>query len=326
MSHFLDALDDRILIFDGAMGTQLHAANLPLSDYKDLENCSEILNFTRPDVVRSVHENYYRAGADVVETNTFGGAKVVLAEFGLEDQAYEINRRAAEIAREAAQAWSTEARPRFVAGSMGPGTRLPSLGHIGWDALVDAYTPQVDGLIDGGADVLLVETCQDILQTKAVLAAISTVFARRGARLPVMAQVTMETTGTMLVGTDIAAANVILDGFDHVDVIGLNCATGPQEMAGHVAYLGRHCRKRISVLPNAGLPQLVGGQTCYPLSPNELADWHDRFTREDGVNIIGGCCGTTPAHIGAIHDAVAPLPARTLRQGVFYREPVAEAA
>jgi len=300
MSHFLDALDDRILIFDGAMGTQLHAANLPLSDYKDLENCSEILNFTRPDVVRSVHENYYRAGADVVETNTFGGAKVVLAEFGLEDQAYEINRRAAEIAREAAQAWSTEARPRFVAGSMGPGTRLPSLGHIGWDALVDAYTPQVDGLIDGGADVLLVETCQDILQTKAVLAAISTVFARRGARLPVMAQVTMETTGTMLVGTDIAAANVILDGFDHVDVIGLNCATGPQEMAGHVAYLGRHCRKRISVLPNAGLPQLVGGQTCYPLSPNELADWHDRFTREDGVNIIGGCCGTTPAHIQAV--------------------------
>ncbi len=300
MSHFLDALDDRILIFDGAMGTQLHAANLPLSDYNGLENCSEILNFTRPDVVRSIHENYFRAGADVVETNTFGGSRVVLAEFGLDDQTYENNRRAAEIAREAALAWSTESRPRFVAGSIGPGTRLPSLGHIGWDALEEAYIPQVEGLVDGGVDVLLVETCQDILQTKVALAAIKVVLDRKGVRVPVIAQVTMETTGTMLVGTDIAAAATILDGFDFVDVIGLNCATGPQEMAGHVAWLGRHSRKRVSVLPNAGLPQLVSGRPHYPLSPLELAEWHDRFTREDGVNVIGGCCGTTPAHIAEV--------------------------
>lgn len=300
MSHFLDALDDRILIFDGAMGTQLHAANLPLSDYNGLENCSEVLNFTRPDVVQAIHENYFRVGCDVVETNSFGGSATVMAEFGLEERTYENNKRAAEIARTAAQKWSTESQPRFVAGSIGPGTRLPSLGHIDWDTLFAAYVPQVQGLVDGGADVLLVETCQDILQTKIVLAAIKAVFDAKKVRVPVMAQVTMETTGTMLVGTEIAAATTILDGFDHVDVIGLNCATGPQEMAGHIAWLGRHCRKRISVLPNAGLPQLVSGRPHYPLTPNELAEWHDRFTREDGVNIIGGCCGTTPTHLAEV--------------------------
>ena len=300
MSTFLDALDDRVLIFDGAMGTQLHAANLPLSDYNNLENCSEVLNFTRPDVVQAIHENYFSVGCDVVETNSFGGSTIVLAEFELADRTYEVNRRAAEIARAAAHKWSSAEQPRFVAGSIGPGTRLPSLGHIGWDALEAAYIPQVEGLVDGGADVLLIETSQDILQVKIALSAIKIVLDRKGLRVPVMAQVTMETTGTMLVGTEIAAANTILDGFDHVDIIGMNCATGPIEMAGHVAYLGRHARKRISVLPNAGLPQLVSGRTHYPLGPTELAEWHDRFTREDGVNIVGGCCGTTPAHIAEV--------------------------
>ena len=241
MSLFLDALTDQILLFDGAMGTQLHAANLPLSDYNGLENCSEILNYTRPDVVKRIHHTYYAAGADVVETNSFGGSQVVLAEFGLTDECYGLNRRAAEIAREAAVEASTPQRPRFVAGSIGPGTRLPSLGHIDWDALLAASIPQVEGLVDGGVDVLLIETCQDILQTKCSLAAIKHVFDKKGVRIPVMAQVTMETTGTMLVGTDIAAACTILSSYDHVDVIGLNCATGPVEMAGHIAWLGRHC-------------------------------------------------------------------------------------
>lgn len=302
-SLFLDALDEQVLIFDGAMGTMLHAYDLPLSDYWELENCSEVLNLSRPDVVAAIHAAYFDVGADVVETNSFGGSPLVLAEFGLGDRAYEINRRAAEIGREVADRYKG-GRPRFVAGSIGPGTRLPTLGHTDWGSLVDAYTVQAEGLIDGGADVLLVETCQDILQTKAAVVAIGDAFLRKGRRLPVMAQVTMETTGTMLVGTDIAAAATVLDVYDHVDIIGLNCATGPLEMAGHVAWLGRHSRKRISVLPNAGLPQLVNGRPFYPLSPGELADWHDRFTRDDGVAIVGGCCGTSPDHIRAVVERV----------------------
>ncbi|MCB9794969.1 MAG: methionine synthase [Alphaproteobacteria bacterium] len=306
-SVFLDALDDRVLIFDGAMGTMLQAADLPLSDYRGLENCSEILCETRPDVVIDIHETYFRAGCDVVETNSFGGSPVVLAEFGLADRTRELNRMAAELAREAARRHTSEAQPRFVAGSIGPGTRLPSLGQIGWDELEHGYRLQVEGLLDGGVDVLLVETCQDILQTKCALSAVREAFLARGIRVPVMAQVTMEATGTMLVGTEIGAANVVLEGFDFVDVIGLNCATGPQEMAGHVAYLGRHTRKRISVLPNAGLPQLVDGCTHYPLTPAQLADWHTRFVTEDGVNLVGGCCGTTPDHIRAVVERVRPL-------------------
>ncbi len=218
---FLDAVDDRVMVFDGAMGTMLQDADLPLSDYDGLENCSEVLVLTRPDVVRGIHGTYFGAGADIVETNTFGGSSLVLAEYGLETRTREINRIAVELAREAAQGFSTESRPRFVAGSIGPGTKLPSLGHVHWDVLLAAYQEQVRGLVDGGPDVLLVETCQDILQTKCALAAIADVFAELGVRIPVMAQVTMETTGTMLVGTEIGAANVVLDGFEHVE---RNCA------------------------------------------------------------------------------------------------------
>jgi 5-methyltetrahydrofolate--homocysteine methyltransferase len=304
-SPFLDALDEQILVFDGAMGTMLHAADLTLDDYWQLENCSEVLNLSRPDVVRSVHEAYFAVGADVVETNSFGGAAHVLAEFGLGERAREINALAASIAKEAAQRFSSEGKPRFVAGSIGPGTRLPTLGHTSFDALVAAYRPQIEGLLDGGVDLLLIETCQDILQTKAALGAIADTFVARGQRIPVIAQVTMETTGTMLVGTDIAAAGTVLDAYDFVDIVGLNCATGPQEMAAHVAWLGRHSRKRVSVLPNAGLPQLVNGRPHYPLTPGELADWHERFTRDDGVALVGGCCGTTPAHIAAVAARMA---------------------
>ncbi len=302
MTPFLDALNDRILLFDGGMGTQLHGFDLPLSDYQGLENCSEILCYTRPDVVGAIHSRYFDAGSDVVETNSFGGAPWVLAEFGLGSECYGLNKKSAEIAREAALLFVTEARPRFVAGSIGPGTRLPTLGHITWDEMFAGYQEQVRGLLDGGIDVLLVETCQDLLQTKCALAAIYAVFETHR-RVPVMAQVTMETTGTMLLGSDVGTAATVLEQYP-IDVIGLNCATGPQEMAAHINYLGRHSTRRISVLPNAGLPQLVNGQACYPLSPAELADWHERFIREDGVNIVGGCCGTGPEHIRAVAERI----------------------
>ncbi|TNE88278.1 MAG: methionine synthase [Deltaproteobacteria bacterium] len=303
MSRFLDTLDSRVLILDGAMGTSLQNYDLPLSDYNGLENCSEILCITRPDVVMAIHESYLEVGCDAVETNSFGGTRLVLAEFGLEDQAYELNKLAAELARQSCDKYATPERPRFVVGSMGPGTKLPSLLHVHWDELFAAYAEQARGLLDGGADVLLVETCQDILQTRCALAAIESVQAERpdADRVAVMAQVTMETTGTMLVGTEIGAALAVLDRLP-CDVIGLNCATGPQEMAGHIAYLARHCKKRVSVLPNAGLPQLIDGHTHYPLTPDELANWHERFVSEDGVQVIGGCCGTTPAHLKAVCD------------------------
>jgi 5-methyltetrahydrofolate--homocysteine methyltransferase len=303
MSVLLDALHDRVLLFDGGMGTQIHGFDLPLSDYQGLENCSEILNLTRPDVIGAIHRRYFEAGADLVETNSFGGAPWVLAEFGLAADTHAVNLAAARIAREAAEAFRSEARPRFVAGSLGPGTRLPTLGHIGWEEMFAGYQLQVRGLLDGGVDALLVETCQDLLQTKCALAAIFEVFAQGGRRVPVMAQVTMETTGTMLLGSDVSSAATVLEAYP-IDVLGLNCATGPAEMAAHVQWLGRHARAHVSVQPNAGLPQLVDGRTCYPLSPRELAEWHARFVREDGVRLVGGCCGTTPAHIQAAWEVV----------------------
>jgi 5-methyltetrahydrofolate--homocysteine methyltransferase len=310
VNDLLGALDERVLIFDGGMGTQLQSFDLPLSDYRGLENCSEVLNLSRPDVVSQIHRRYFDAGADVVETNTFGGAPWVLGEFGLSGECREINRAGAVLAAERAQEFSTPERPRFVAGSIGPGTRLPTLGHITWAEMNSGYREQVHGLLDGNVHCLLVETCQDLLQTKCALAAIFAVLAERGTRVPVIAQVTMETTGTMLVGSDIAAAVAVVESYP-VDVVGLNCATGPHEMAAHIGYLGRHARRRISVLPNAGLPQLVDGKTRYPLTPAELADWHARFVTEDGVNIVGGCCGTTPEHIRAVAERVLGMKART---------------
>ncbi|MEN9787337.1 MAG: Methionine synthase [Pseudomonadota bacterium] len=287
-----------MLLFDGGMGTQLQGFPLGLEDYRGLENCSEILNLTRPDVIDTVHRRYLDAGADVIETNSFGGAPWVLGEFGLAGEVHAVNLAAARIAREAADAYRSEARPRFVAGSVGPGTRLPTLGHIGWEEMAAGYRVQVAALLEGGVDALLVETCQDLLQAKCALASILDVFEAGGRRVPVMAQVTLETTGTMLLGSDVAAAATVLEAYP-VDVIGLNCATGPQEMASHVRWLSRHVRAHVSVQPNAGLPQLVDGRTCYPLTPAELADWHARFLRKDGVRVVGGCCGTTPEHIRA---------------------------
>ncbi len=286
------------------MGTSIHALDLPLSDYRGLENCSEILNLTRPDAIETIHREFFEVGCDAVETNTFGGMPHVLAEFDLQRECYDINVAAAQIARRAADAYSTPAQPRYVIGSLGPGTKLISLRQIDYDTLLASYAEQIRGLLDGGVDALLIETCQDILQSKVAIQAARANFERLGRRVPLMVQVTMETTGTMLVGTDIAAALAAIETYPEVDVIGMNCATGPQEMSEHIRHLAKYSSRPISVLPNAGLPQLVNGQTHFPLSPPELARWLKEFVVADGVRIIGGCCGTTPAHLKAVVEAV----------------------
>ncbi|MCZ6597557.1 MAG: methionine synthase [Planctomycetota bacterium] len=297
---FLQALEKRVLVIDGAMGTQIHAAELDLErDYLGLENCSEVINLTRPDAVRAIHVGYLAKGCDAVETNTFGAMAHVLSEFGLEDKTREINRVAAEIARDACEEYSTKDRPRFVIGSMGPGTKLATLGQASYDALKESYVRQALGLADGKVDVFFVETCQDPLQAKAAINACIAACRESGLDIPIVCSVTMEVTGTMLVGTEMQAAIALLDPYP-VEMISLNCATGPREMSEHVRLLGQSCKSKIGCFPNAGLPQLVDGQPYYPLTPEELADWMDRFVTEDGLNLVGGCCGTTPEHIEAV--------------------------
>jgi 5-methyltetrahydrofolate--homocysteine methyltransferase len=307
MSEFLDALDSRVLLCDGAMGSRVQAMDLDVArDFDGQENCTEILNRTRPDVVRAIHEGYLEAGADMVQTNSFGGSPITLGEFGLQDEALALNRRAAEIAREAVERFAGDGRKRFVLGSIGPGTRLPSLGHIAYDPLEDALAIQAQGLIEGGVDALLVETCQDTLQIKAAVNGAKRARVLLGREVPVLVQVTVETTGTLLVGADIAAAATVIHALD-VPVIGLNCATGPQEMAEHVRWLSQNWPGRIAIQPNAGLPELHDGHTHYPLGPAEAARWLERFVREDGINMIGGCCGTTPDHIRALDRMLKDL-------------------
>ncbi|MEL6962842.1 MAG: methionine synthase [Pseudomonadota bacterium] len=300
MNDFLTALKRQVLLFDGAMGTQIQGRDLSVEeDFLGQENCSEILNLSRPDLIRDIHQGYLQAGADAIETNSFGGSPLTLGEFDLAERAFEINKKAAALAKEAALSVSTDDRPRFVIGAIGPGTRLPSLGHVAYQELEDGFAIQAAGLLDGGVDVILCETCQDPLQVKAAVNGAKHAIREAQRPCPLMVQVTVETTGTMLVGTDIAAATTIIEALD-VDVLGLNCATGPQEMAEHLRYLSENWRGLISVLPNAGLPELVDGQTHYPLGPDELAGWLERFIVEDGVNIIGGCCGTGIDHIQAL--------------------------
>ncbi len=300
-SSLLEFLRDNVLLLDGAMGTQIQGADLKTEeDYWGQENCSEILNLSRPDFIRDVHRKYLAAGADAVETNTFGGSAITLGEFGLEDKTVEINRRACALAHEAIEAFKGDGRPRFVIGAIGPGTKLPSLGHIDYDTLEASFLPQAQGLIEGGADAILIETSQDPLQVKAAVNAAKQAMKSASKELPLIVQVTVETTGTLLVGSDIAAAAAVVRALD-VPIMGLNCATGPQEMAEHVHYLSRHWPGMISVLPNAGLPEMHQGHVHFPLSPAEMAAWIERFLKEDGIHIVGGCCGTNEHHIAALN-------------------------
>jgi len=300
MAHILDVLKDRVLLCDGGTGSRVQALTLDVErDYLGHENCTEILTKARPDIVRDIHRSYLKAGSDIVQTNTFGGSPITLGEFGLQDLAYDLNKNAAQLAREAVAEFKTDGRERFVLGSIGPGTKLPSLGHIDYDALEQALTVQARGLLDGGVDAILIETCQDPLQIKAAVNGVKIARAELGKDVPVFVQVTVETTGTLLVGADIAAAATVIHALD-VPVIGLNCATGPQEMAEHVKWLAENWIGPVSVQPNAGLPELVEGKTHYPLTPPELAKWLERFIAEDGINLVGGCCGTDAPHIEAL--------------------------
>jgi len=306
MKSFLETVRERVVIYDGAMGTQIQDREPSPDDFWGKEGCNELLVLSRPDIIKDIHATYYKAGADVVETNTFGASSIVLGEYDLQAKVHEINKRAAQLAREVASDFSTPARPRFVAGSIGPTTKLPSLGHIGFDDMWKTYVEQILGLIEGGVDVLLIETSQDLLQSKIALAAAFDAMKTAGKRLPVQMQVTLEATGTMLLGTEIGAAETAIEPFD-CEIMGLNCATGPKEMNDAVRYLAHNAPKQISVLPNAGLPENVGGHAHYRLTPQELAEYHKKFITEYGVRVVGGCCGTGPAHIKMVSDVCANL-------------------
>jgi 5-methyltetrahydrofolate--homocysteine methyltransferase len=311
MSSFLDQVRQHVVIYDGAMGTNIQKHNLSVDDYWGKEGCNELLVKSRPDVIRAIHASFFQVGCDVVETDSFGSSRIVLAEYGLEDQVRDLNITAARLAKEVAAGFSTPAHPRFVAGSIGPTTKLPSLGHISYDDMAAAYREQIEALIEGGVDVLLIETCQDLLQAKIALAACEDAMCTAGRRLPVQMQITMEASGTMLLGSEISAALAVLECFQP-DVVGLNCATGPYEMRDAVRYLCQNATRPVSVQPNAGLPQNVGGHAHYALTPEELARAHKQFVGEYGVRVVGGCCGTTPEHLRAVVEALRDVrPAET---------------
>jgi 5-methyltetrahydrofolate--homocysteine methyltransferase len=313
MKTFLETLQERVLIFDGAMGTSVHKYNLSADDYHGCENCMEILVESRPDVIREIHASFFAAGCDVVETCTFGGSPVVLAEFGLARRALELNRKAARLACAVAQDFSGRGQRRFVSGSIGPTTKLPSLGHISFRDMKDAYYQQVSGLIAGGVDLLQFETGQDLLQAKACLLAIDECFRACSKKLPVIAQITIEAPpmGTMLTGSDISAALATLQPFEIIDVIGMNCATGPDEMMDPVHFLCENSSKFVSVLPNAGLPENIKGKTVYKLTPERLAESLKYFACQLGVNIVGGCCGTTPQHMKRVVEVIGQVEPKT---------------
>ncbi len=304
----LTALSERVLVADGAMGTMLQAQDPSLDDFAGLEGCNEILNVTRPDIVRAVHRAYLEVGVDAIETNTFGANLANLAEYDIPDRIYELSRAGAALARAEADEFSTPDHPRFVLGSVGPGTKLPTLGHAGYVTLRDAYQQEVAGLLDGGSDAIIVETCQDLLQAKSAILAAKRAMTASGIVVPIIVHVTVETTGTMLLGSEIGAALTALEPLG-VDYIGLNCATGPAEMSEHLRYLSRHATVGVSVMPNAGLPQLGPNGAVYPLSPAELAQALSGFVTEFGLGLVGGCCGTTPEHLRQVVEAVRDLRA-----------------
>jgi 5-methyltetrahydrofolate--homocysteine methyltransferase len=297
------ALAERVVVADGAMGTSLQQYDLSLEEFEGHEGCNEILNVTRPDVVAEIHDSFLAVGADCIGTNTFGCNFGNLGEYAITDRIYELTVAGTRVARERADAWATADRPRWVLGSVGPGTKLPTLGHVDFGTLRDAYQEEVRGLVDGGADAVLVETAQDLLQAKAAVIGARRALAASDADLPLYVNVTVETTGTMLLGSEIGAALTALEPLG-IDMIGLNCATGPTEMSEHLRHLSRHARVAVGCMPNAGLPQLTAEGAHYPLTPEELADAHDTFTAEYGLALVGGCCGTTPEHIRQVVERV----------------------
>ncbi|HEY0723331.1 MAG TPA: homocysteine S-methyltransferase family protein, partial [Pyrinomonadaceae bacterium] len=305
MPNLLDTLKERIVVFDGAMGTNLQVQNLSLDDFGGprFEGCNENLLVTRPDAVEKVHAAFLDVGCDVVETNSFNGTPVDFAEYDIGDKAYDMNVLAAKLAKRVASDYSTNEKPRWVAGSMGPGRKLPTLGHISFADLRDAYSVQVRGLLDGGVDLLIVETCQDLLQTKAALAAIFAHFKETRRRVPVIAQVTIEVFGTMLNGTEISAALTALAPFP-IDVVGMNCGTGPKHMTESIRYICENSPLPVSVLPNAGLPSVVDGKMHYDETPESFTAQVVHFANDFGANIVGGCCGTTPDHLRLVVEAM----------------------
>jgi 5-methyltetrahydrofolate--homocysteine methyltransferase len=290
----------RVIIADGAMGTMLQDAAPTLEDFQGLEGCNEILNVTRPDIITGVHNAYFDTGVDAVETNTFGANWSNLSDYDIDDRIEELARAGAEIARASAESYeASDGRMRWVLGSMGPGTKLPSLGHTTYDHLKQTFATQALGLLKGGADAFMIETSQDLLQTKAAINGCKVAMAELGIRLPLFVEVTVETTGTMLMGSEINAALTALEPLE-IDMIGLNCATGPQEMSEHLRQLSQHSTIPVMVMPNAGLPVLTATGASYPLGPEDLAIAHEQFVKEFGLSLVGGCCGTTPAHMSAV--------------------------
>ena len=304
----LDALAERVVIADGAMGTMLQEHNPTLQDYQQLEGCNEILNVTRPDMIEAIHDAYLETGIDAVESNTFGANWSNLSDYNIEDRIEELARRGAEIARTSVDAFEArDGRMRWVLGSMGPGTKLPSLGHTTYAHLKATFAEQARGLIRGGADAFLIETSQDLLQTKSAVNGCKQAIAETGIRLPIFTLVTVETTGTMLMGSEIGAALTALEPLG-IDAIGLNCATGPTEMSEHLRHLSKYSHVPVMCMPNAGLPQLTATGASYPLTPDQLATAHEQFVKEFGLGLVGGCCGTTPAHLKAVVDRLRGTP------------------
>jgi 5-methyltetrahydrofolate--homocysteine methyltransferase len=308
-NRLLNALKSRVIVFDGSMGATLQ--NLPLDverDYLGRENCVDILVRSRPEVIQKIHEEFLQAGADVLETDTFGANTLVFSEFDEELAGWtrSLNKEAAEVARAACEKYETKDKPRFVAGSIGPGTKLLTLGQATWDEMLESYAEQCRGLIDGGVDAFILETCQDLLQVKCAINACLKALDEAGRSpedIPILVSVTIETMGTMLVGSEIAAAATALRNYP-IASLGLNCATGPAEMGEHVEYLSKHWDRHISVIPNAGLPVMVEGKTEFPLQPKDFAEALMKFVDQYGVKIVGGCCGTSPEHISTLVDAL----------------------
>ena len=304
-----ELITKKFLIIDGAMGTQIQNLEIPESAWEGNEGCNELLNVTFAEGISNIHEAYLKAGADIIKTNTFGAIPWVLDDYGIAERTYELAHAGAKIVKEACERYTTEEKPRYVAGDLGPGTKLPSLGHITYDEMYAGYREAARGLLEGGADLFLLETCQDPLQIKAALHACEDISREAGKQVPVMVSVTIELAGSMLIGTDAKTIAVIMEPFEILS-LGFNCGTGPEQVAKHVKTLSEVWHKPISVHANAGLPQNRGGFTFYPMGPREFTEQQKRFAELDGVALLGGCCGTTPQHIKALSDALEGMVPR----------------